>query len=374
MIPYFQDKHLLFYLLIFISSFAIAVLIIPAIIRIARSKHLYDDLGHLRKIHNPYIPRLGGVAIFISFILTLLLALDHPLLPLNCIVASCVIIFTIGIQDDLTGLGHRAKFAMQLIAATLLVIPGSIRLSNLQNLFGLYELAHVPNIVLSILFIIFIVNAFNLIDGIDCLAAATGIFTNLVFFMLFIYLRQYEIATVSLAMVGAILGFLKYNISPAKIFMGDTGSLLIGLVTAVMAIKFIEVSNSSRINCHFEVTSSPSLVLAILIGPVADTMRVFLLRLAKRQSPFLGDRNHIHHRITELGFTHLQTTAILIFINAIYVLLAFAFSGSGNTTVAVVIGLTVVLSNLVLNTLLAFKLGKQAINSERATKKSDKQD
>lgn len=364
MITYFQDKHLLFYLLIFVSSSAITVLIIPAIIRIARSKHLYDDLGHFRKIHNPGVPRLGGVAIFISFTLTLLLALDHPLLPLNCIVASCLIIFTIGIQDDLAGIGHRSKFAMQLIAAILLVIPGNIRLSNLHNLFGLYELAHVPNVVLSILLIVFIVNAFNFIDGIDGLAAVTGIFTNLVFFLLFIYLQQYEIAAVSLAMAGALIGFLKYNISPAKVFMGDTGSLLIGLVTAVMAIKFMEVSNSSLTNCHFEVTSSPAIVLAILIGPIADTMRVFLLRLAKRQSPFLGDRNHVHHRITELGFSHLQTTAILIFMNGLYVLLAFAFSGSGNTTITVAIGLIVVSSNLVLNTLPAFKLRKQAINSE----------
>src|SRR6202012_3289466 len=140
--------------------------------------------------------------------------------------------------------------------------------------FGIYELPYFVSAILSILIIILIVNAFNLIDGIDGLAATTGIIANGAFAILFIYLKQYELAAVSFAMAGSILGFLKFNLTPAKIFMGDTGSLLIGLISAVMALKFMEVTmhGDAKMPSLYE---APALTVAILIGPIFDTIRVF---------------------------------------------------------------------------------------------------
>ncbi|TCC96227.1 MraY family glycosyltransferase [Pedobacter hiemivivus] len=314
------------YFFILVTSLFITLVIIPSIIHVARDRHLYDDLGHLRKIHNPGIPRLGGVAIFLSFTITLLLwDINTPELPINYLLTACTMLFAIGIKDDLAGVGHHTKFLIEFIAGLILVIPGNIRISNLHNFFGIYELSYFHSVILSVLIIVFIINAFNLIDGIDGLAATTGIIVNSVFTALFIKLHHYELAAVSLALVGAILGFLRFNLTPAKIFMGDTGSLLIGLISAVMALKFISVNDAFEIESASQVSSSLGIVLAILIGPISDTLRVFIIRLAKGKSPFQGDRNHIHHRMLVLGFTHLQTTLILALLNGVIILLAFTY-------------------------------------------------
>jgi UDP-GlcNAc:undecaprenyl-phosphate GlcNAc-1-phosphate transferase len=303
-------------------SFLLAVMIIPSIIHVANTRHLYDEPAHPLKIHTHPVPRLGGIAIFLSFILTLLIwGFNHPLLQINYLIAACMILFALGLKDDLTGVGHYAKFSVELIVAMLLTIPGDIRLYNLYGLFDIYELPYCSSILLSVLILIFIVNAFNLIDGIDGLAAAIGMLVHLTFAALFIYIRQFELATVCLSLAGALIGFLKFNLTPARLFMGDTGSLLIGLISAVMALKFIEVSAFSS---AVSPSSAMAICLAILIVPVSDTLSVFIIRIVKGKSPFQGDLHHIHHKILRQGFTHLQTTAILLLVNGL-IILVFLF-------------------------------------------------
>lgn len=332
MMTYLHDHYPLYYLLIVITSIFITLIAIPSILQVAKIRHLYDDLGYSRKIHNPGIPRLGGVGIFISFTITLSFwGVGNPMLPLNYLLTACIMLFAIGIKDDLTGVGHQTKFLIQFIAGLILVVPGNIRLNNLHGILGMNELPYLSSIALSILIIIFLTNAFNLIDGVDGLAAATGIMVNSVFSGLFIYIHQYELAAVSLSLVGAISGFIRFNISPARIFMGDTGSLLIGMISAVVALKYIEVSSTFEPVSSGKIPSSLGIVLAILIGPIADTTRVFIIRLAEKRSPFRGDRNHIHHCLLKLGLSHLQTTLILILFNGFVILLAFIFSPYGNT-------------------------------------------
>lgn len=356
MMPYFQDHYVLYYLFILVTSIFITLVAIPSIIHVAKDRHLYDDLGHLRKIHNPGIPRLGGVAIFVSFTITLLLwDIPSTELPINYLLTACIMLFAIGIKDDLAGVGHRSKFFIEFIAGLVLVIPGDIRLDNLHNLFGIYELSYFSSAILSLLIIIFMINAFNLIDGIDGLAATTGIIVNSVFSVLFIHLHHYDLAAVSLTLVGAILGFLRFNLTPAKIFMGDTGSLLIGLVSAVMALRYISVNDAFQIESASQVSSSLGIVFAILIGPISDTLRVFIIRLAKGKSPFRGDRNHIHHRMLTLGFTHLQTTLILAVLNGAIILLAFTFSAYGNVIMIVLIAIALFAFNWALTYLIRSK-------------------
>ena len=190
-----------------------------------------------------------------------------------------------------------------------------------------------------------------IIDGIDGLAATTGIIVNGTFAFLFMYIRQYELAAICLAIVGATAGFLRFNITPAKIFMGDTGALLIGLISAVMAVKFIELSNISGTNIPV-ITCAPALTAAILIGPVFDTLRVFTLRIFNKKSPFEADRNHMHHRILRLGLTHVQTTLCLSAINILLIAMMFIFSDLGNS---LLIGLIFTIS-LVSNWIITFGL------------------
>ena len=256
-----------------------------------------------------------------------------------------------GLKDDLSGVNSRTKFSIQFIVAAILVLAGDIRLTGMYGVFGIHSIPYWPSVGLSILTIILIVNAFNLIDGIDGLAATTGIVANGCFAGLFIYLHQYELAAVSLAMVGSIFGFLRYNLMPAKIFMGDTGSLLIGLVSVIMAIKFIEFNKFTGAITP-QIFSAPALSVAILIGPIFDTLRVFILRIFSGVSPFTADRNHIHHRMLRLGLNHVQTTLILAGLNIGVILLVLLLQEYGNT---ILIGMIFVLC-LLFNWMITFLL------------------
>lgn len=326
-----HSNHLVHYIVIVAFSVLITLLAIPSILHVARSRHLYDDLGHFRKQHDHGIPRLGGVAIFVSFTITsLLFSMTDKSLPINYLLTACIILFAMGLKDDLSGVNSRTKFGIQFVVASILVLMGDIRLTSMYGVLGIYGLPYWPSAALSILTIILIINAFNLIDGIDGLAATTGIVANGCFAALFIYMHQYQLAAVSLAMVGAIFGFLKFNITPAKIFMGDTGSLLIGLISVVMAIRFIELNKFTTAKSP-EIFSAPALAVAILIGPIFDTLRVFVLRLSNGVSPFNADRNHIHHRMLRLGLTHFQTTAILAVMNVLCISTVVLLRSYGNT-------------------------------------------
>ncbi|HWZ34503.1 MAG TPA: MraY family glycosyltransferase, partial [Mucilaginibacter sp.] len=218
------------------------------------------------------------------------------------------------------------------------------RLTSMYGVLGIYELPFAISAALSVIVIIMIINAFNLIDGIDSLGGVTGILVNLAFAALFFYIHQYEFGVASLILVGSVFGFLRYNISPAKIFMGDTGSLFIGFISAVMAIKLIELTKVSIPGIH-PVAATPALTVAILIVPIFDTLRVFFIRIMNGISPFIADRNHIHHRILRLGYTHSQTTIILSAFNVICILLALLLGGMGNFALIAILFIVSMLFN-----------------------------
>ena len=352
MVDFLHNYSFVYYLFIVIFAILVTSFAIPSILHVAQFRHLYDDLGHFRKSHDHGIPRLGGVAIFVSFTITsLLFCMTDKSLPINYLLTSCIILFAMGLKDDLSGVNSSTKFLIQFIVCAILVVLGNIRLTSMYGVFGIFHLSYMLSVCLSILIILLIVNAFNLIDGIDGLAATTGIVANGAFAGLFIYTRQYELAAVSLAMAGSILGFLRFNITPAKIFMGDTGSLLIGLITAVMAFKFMELNKQENAEVYINY-SVPALTFAILIGPVFDTIRVFIIRLANGVSPFSADRNHIHHRMLRLGFNHLQTTIILTSINIASIAMVFLLRNYGNSVLIILI----VLISLLFNWMITFFL------------------
>jgi len=266
----------------------------------------------------------------------LLFSIIDKSLPISYLLTACIILFAMGLKDDLSGVNSSTKFMIQFVVAAILVIPGDIRISSMYGVFDIAALPYIPSVILSILVIMLIINSFNLIDGIDGLAATTGIIANSAFAALFIYMNQYELAAISLAMVGAVVGFLRFNITPAKIFMGDTGAMLIGLVSAVMAIKFIELSKVSTVKLPF-IYTAPALIVAILIGPVFDTLRVFTIRILNKKSPFDADRNHIHHRMLKMGLTHLQTTFVLGCLNLVSIVMVLVFNNLNNSWLIVLI-------------------------------------
>lgn len=320
------------YVLIFITSLLAVAFAIPPIIKIAFQKRLFDVPAESRKVHKRIVPNFGGIAIFSGFLFTCSLLIPSSLLPEgNILMAAGLILFLIGLKDDVVGLSPLIKFIAQFSSAAILAVVANIRILSFQGMFGIYELSYAASLSLTILFIVGIVNAFNLIDGIDGLAGSLGIMLSL--FFAFLFFRSGEIgwSYLSLSLTGALLGFLFYNVTPAKIFMGDSGSLLLGFIAAVLSIKFIQIGNLNKAFFGpIALTSSLGLTLSILIIPIFDTLRVFTLRILKNTSPFTADNNHLHHRLLFLGLSHIQASLVLVVSNIFFVIIALTFQYIGN--------------------------------------------
>ncbi len=321
----------LYNILIVLLSAAVSFFAIPSIIFVANTRHLYDDLEKERKDHEHGISRLGGIAIFCAFtVVSLLFARYDDVLSTNILLTSCIMLFAVGMKDDLAGTSPATKFSIQFIVALILVGLGNVRLTSLYGVLGIWDIDYYPSIVLSVLIIMFFINAFNLIDGIDGLAGTIGIIVNLTFAVMFMHMEEFGLAILAFSLVGALVGFLFYNFSPSRIFMGDTGSLLVGLISIVLAIKFIELNKFGNSVPRPFFLSAPATAVSILIIPLFDTFRVFILRIMQGKSPFSADRNHIHHRILKLGFSHLQATLSLAITNILFIYLAMIFREVGN--------------------------------------------
>ncbi|RZK48338.1 MAG: undecaprenyl/decaprenyl-phosphate alpha-N-acetylglucosaminyl 1-phosphate transferase [Pedobacter sp.] len=344
----------MYYIAVIGLSFILSVAGIPSILEVAQKYKLYDDAESYRKIHNLGISRLGGVAIFCSFTITILLfATTVNYQKANFLITSSIILFGLGLQDDLSGLKPRVKFLLQMIVAIILVVLGEFRLTSLYGVFFLWEVHPVVGVLFSILLIIFINNAFNLIDGIDGLAGTIGVITTFCFGLFFAIGNDLPYAFIAFAMMGAISGFLVYNYSPAKIFMGDTGALLIGLVSIILAIKFIELNKIGQVS-NPKFYSAPAIAVAVLIIPVFDSLRIFFIRILHKQSPFQGDRNHLHHRLQQLGLSTPKIVFSFATFNISMIIIALLLQSLGNFILISVIMCICVL----LNAFITYKLGK----------------
>lgn len=317
-------EHLL-YALCFITSLIISLVSIPQIILISSRKRLFDVPDSDRKIHSRIVPNLGGVGIFFAFITTASLFIQPAAFAKwNFIIASCLLLFLTGIMDDMISLSPSKKFLAQLLAALIIVGIADIRLTSLHGILGVYELSYWYSITFSIVGCIFITNAVNLIDGIDGLAASIGTLSTGI---LGIFLAAFDnpgAACLAFSLMGAIIGFLRFNIAPAKIFMGDTGSLLVGFMTAILCIMFVNSYNSQTQLATLIHGEKGALVVAlsILFVPVFDSFRVFITRIVKGVSPFKADRTHLHHYLLDLGFTHSRTVTILITANILIIVVS----------------------------------------------------
>ncbi|MDF3078240.1 MAG: undecaprenyl/decaprenyl-phosphate alpha-N-acetylglucosaminyl 1-phosphate transferase [Sphingobacteriaceae bacterium] len=330
MLELLNSSEPLFYITVALLALVLVILSIPSIIHVANQRGLFDDIDVERKEHTLGIARLGGVAIFCSFMITILLVTRMgESNGVHYLLTSTMILFAVGLKDDLWGVNPSTKFAMQFIISVIMVLLADVRLTSLYSVFGVHELPYAVSVILSIVVIMFITNAFNLIDGIDGLAGTTGLVVTLTFGLIFAHMHQISLAAISFALAGTCVGFLRYNLTPARIFMGDTGSLLIGFVSAVLAIRFIELNNVATVP-DVVYTSAPSIAVAVLIGPIFDAVRVFILRILKKGSPFVADRNHVHHRMLYIGFNHLQTTFFLMLFNVLMIFTALSLRGIGN--------------------------------------------
>jgi len=312
-------------------AFLVTFFAIPVIIQVAKEKKLFDEPGE-RKIHKMVIPTLGGLGIFAGFIFGLLICMPASFsAELQYFTAAFIVIFFLGMKDDVLILSVSKKFIGQLIAAAILIKFAGIGIHNMNGFLNINELPEAASIILSLFTIIVITNSFNLIDGIDGLAGSLGLLTTSIFGVYFYINGDIGSSVMAFTMAGSLIGFLIFNFSPAKIFMGDTGSLLLGLINSILVIKFINFASQQNITHPLQ--AAPAIGFSILIVPLFDTLRVFTLRLSYGRSPFSPDRKHIHHILLDLGMSHRQITVICVFINAIFVWLAFLLRDLGTTMV-----------------------------------------
>lgn len=336
-------------ILCFLTSFLLTYIAIPSIINIAKVKRLMDEPGE-RRSHLESIPTLGGIAIFAGVVFSIVLWTPFQVFGnLQYILCAFIIIFLIGAKDDIIPMPPVKKMAGQIIACGILVFMANIRITSFYGIFGIEILPFWVSVLLSLFTILVIINAVNLIDGINGLSASIGILICFTFGFWFLMTDQMVLAILAFALIGALVAFLKYNATPAQIFMGDTGSLLVGIICAILTIRFIELHRSLSVEAY-KVTAAPAVAIAVLFIPLFDTLRVFILRVISGRSPMSPDRMHIHHIIVDAGLSHIQTTGVLIVLNFFMILIAIRFQSHGNLFLITLI----IIGGLLVNGILFF--------------------
>lgn len=288
-------------ILAFTWSFVVALFATPSIIQLAYKKKILDEPNH-RTVHIKLTPRLGGLAIFAGLLSSVTIFGDFSDgYALQYVLASTTLMFFIGLKDDILPVSAFKKFFVQLLAAGIVIIIGDLRITNLHGLAGIYELNLQTSYLISLVTIVGLTNAINLIDGLDGLAGVLIIIICSAFTFFFLKTGSSS-AIISVCLTGGVLGFLRYNIVKAKIFMGDTGSLISGFLISILVIQFIEYS---------DLDNSPALALSIVAIPVFDTLRVMTIRVLNGISPFAPDKNHLHHILLGFGLTPVKVLAVL---------------------------------------------------------------
>ena len=317
-------------------SFFGTFLVMPSVIKLAIKKRILTAGGG-RNVHEGFTPNIGGIAIFFGLLLSNLFllvfyiksqALVTPTIDVNYlgkflsyihVTIACIVMFIVGLSDDLTSLSSKTRFLIQLIVAFCFTYFADVRIDTLGGLFGVYELSYIFSIIFSMIVVIFIINSFNLTDGLDSLATTLGIFILLSFAILFLINNHFYDATLCFAGVSSLFAFLFYNKPPARIFMGDSGSLVIGVIIAYSAIQLCNLP------IDLNGTINPVFVLCIIAYPAVDTLRVFTVRIISGKSPFSADRNHIHHLLVDKDFNHAWASFFAVSYSMILSCICFLF-------------------------------------------------
>lgn len=317
------EKYAVF--LSFITAFAVTYMSIPALIRLSLVKKLYDEPDE-RKLHNRRTSSLGGVGIVGGFLFAFIINTIHiPNAQLNAILAALIVLFVTGVKDDLFPMVPYKKLLGQLIAIGIVTVLGDVRLTSLYGLADVWELPYSISVGLSMFFYIGIINSFNFIDGINGLSASIGVIVSLAFGFWFWKLEETFFLILSLSMTGALLAFLRYNLFSAKIFMGDSGSMVLGFFAAILTINFLKINELAYDSgAYFLHIDAMLYALAVIVIPVVDTLRVVSIRVfIKKTSPFHPDRNHIHHVLLDIGCSHSTATLLLAAVNLFFILLVW---------------------------------------------------
>ncbi len=310
-------------LVAFFATGILSFVLTPPVKRLAHRIGAIDVPKDSRRMHKKPIPRLGGLAIYLAFVIITFFLGGWSARNFTILLGSAVIV-VLGIFDDCKALGAKFKFCIQILAAAIPVVFGNLRIERITNpnVFSddLYLEFGILSIPITIIWIVAITNAVNLIDGHDGLAVGVSSIASITMLAVTLLIGEVEIAVIYAALAGACIGFMPYNLNPASIFMGDTGSTFLGYMLATLSIRGL-----------FKMYALISFAVPFLILglPIFDTSFAIIRRVLSGRSPMSPDRGHIHHRLMDLGFNQKQAVAILYAISAVLGLLAVVLTTSG---------------------------------------------
>jgi UDP-GlcNAc:undecaprenyl-phosphate/decaprenyl-phosphate GlcNAc-1-phosphate transferase len=282
---------------------------IPVIIKICALKGLMVD-PIKRSSHETPTPTFGGVAIFAGTMIGYMIwNFNDEGFLIHKVFLGLIVLFFLGIKDDLFALAPLKKLASQILVAIIVVVGSDLRITSFFGIFGIFQLPYLVSALFTIFLFVALINSFNLIDGIDGLSGGIGMIASGGFGLWFLLYEHWSLACLSFSLSASLLGFLRYNFSPTnKIFMGDTGSLIVGYLITVLAIQFVQLNLPSTTSVY---KNAPVIAIILLCVPIFDTLRVFGLRILKGKSPFQADRLHLHHLLVDNGVSHIMTSFIL---------------------------------------------------------------
>ncbi len=321
-----------------IIIFLITLLLIPKIRQIVLKFKVLES-PNFRSSHSIIVPSFGGVAFYLSYILSLFFSqyLDDKHISLTLLVSISLLFFT-GLLDDIRNLSPKMKFLGQLSAVSVLMIHPEFRILSLHGFMGFNEIPLYLSVGGSVFFLLGLINAFNLIDGIDGLSGITGVIVASFYSIMFYKLEYFFYLSIGLTTIATLLAFLRYNFSVSKkIFMGDTGSLVIGLVLGLLTLKLVSSGDSVYASLSFNSSQLPLLLIGVLFVPILDIFRVMVLRLVRGVSMFKPDRNHIHHILIDFGFSHSKASIFIGFINFLVASIMFVVIRNFNSLQSTII-------------------------------------
>ena len=315
----FRSNHLFFILCVFGIAFFATYYFIPKVLWVSKEKNLMKTINE-RSSHTKLTPNFGGVAFFMVLVLVIsILQSVKSTYTGNHLIVAATLLFMVGLKDDLVISTAKVKLFGQLSAAFFLVFSPELQVTSLHGFLGFYEIPDTAGYLLSAFIVVAVINAFNLIDGIDGLASMAGIVMSLAFALAFYQSGNPYFVLISVCVTGILFAYLRFNFSRGKnkIFMGDSGSLIIGLVIACLTLKIISLPFDSEVTY---LNNARLVYLAsVLFLPLFDTARVMVLRILDGRSPFEADRNHIHHILLDLGFSHFKASLSLAFLNILVI-------------------------------------------------------
>jgi len=316
-------SFLFFSLLLILGSFILSYVLIPKIRVIAKVSNFRSKPNH-RSSHVDFVPNIGGVAFYVVLMISFyFIEKFDEFNTLYSLLPGLTIIFIIGLKDDLIGVAPSTKLIAQILSGVFLVFHPSFELLNFKGFLWVFEINYFIGLLIVIFINVLIINALNLIDGIDGLAGVISIIVFSSFTILFLLIERYFLCSICIVLIGSLIAFLRFNVSnEKKIFMGDTGSMLIGFIISILTLRIIALPNEKLVELNFPLQNIPFLIFSFISIPILDLVRVFVIRIFAGKSPFEADRNHFHHLIIDFfKLSHFKTSLFIGFINLVIILI-----------------------------------------------------